>query len=90
VISTRVCGSTISRMTCWITDRDLKKILGGSFLGVILGTELVSLEGESHLGRVTWLDRSSGERTTRDIRHVFVMAGASPHSDWLRGCVAPG
>ena len=25
---------------------------------------------------------------TREIRHVFVMAGASPHSDWLRGCVA--
>jgi thioredoxin reductase (NADPH) len=53
-----------------------------------LETELVSLEGESHLERVTWLDRSSGDTTTRDIRHVFVMAGASPHSDWLRGCVA--
>jgi len=53
-----------------------------------LETELVALEGESHLERVTWLDRSSGERSTHDIRHVFVMAGASPHSDWLRGCVA--
>jgi thioredoxin reductase (NADPH) len=53
-----------------------------------LQTELQSLEGESHLERVTWLDRSSGERMTRDIRHVFVMAGASPRSDWLRGCVA--
>jgi thioredoxin reductase (NADPH) len=53
-----------------------------------LETELVSLEGESHLECVTWLDRSSGESVTRDIRHVFVMAGASPRSDWLRGCVA--
>ncbi len=51
-------------------------------------TELQSLEGDSHLERVTWLERSSGESVTRDIRHVFVMAGASPHSDWLRGCVA--
>jgi thioredoxin reductase (NADPH) len=51
-------------------------------------TELVSLEGDSRLERVTWLDRSSGEKSTREIRHVFVMAGASPHSDWLRGCVA--
>ncbi len=51
-------------------------------------TELVSLEGESHLERITWLDRSSEERLAREIRHVFVMAGASPHSDWLRGCVA--
>lgn len=51
-------------------------------------TELLSLEGDSRLERVTWLDRSSGERLTREIRHVFVMAGASPHTDWLRGCVA--
>jgi thioredoxin reductase (NADPH) len=51
-------------------------------------TELQSLEGNSRLERVTWLDRSSGESLTREIRHVFVMAGASPHSDWLRGCVA--
>jgi thioredoxin reductase (NADPH) len=46
------------------------------------------LEGDSNLERVIWLNRSSGERLTREIRHVFVMAGASPHSDWLRGCVA--
>ena len=51
-------------------------------------TELLSLEGDSRLERVAWLDRSSGERLTREIRHVFVMAGASPHTDWLRGCVA--
>jgi thioredoxin reductase (NADPH) len=53
-----------------------------------LETELVSLEGESHLERVTLLDRSSGEKQTREIRHVFVMAGASPRSEWLRDCVA--
>ena len=51
-------------------------------------TELLSLEGDSHLERVTWIDRSSGEKSTREIRHVFVMAGASPRSEWLRGCVA--
>lgn len=53
-----------------------------------LQTELVSLEGDSALERVTWLDRSSGESSTRAIQHIFVMAGASPHSDWLRGCLA--
>ncbi len=51
-------------------------------------TELFTLEGDSRLERVTWIDRASGERSTREIRHVFVMAGASPHSDWLRDCVA--
>jgi thioredoxin reductase (NADPH) len=50
-------------------------------------TEIVALEGDSHLERVTWLNRATGEESVRDIRHVFVMAGASPRTDWLRGCV---
>jgi thioredoxin reductase (NADPH) len=37
---------------------------------------------------VTWLNRATGEQSTRNIRHVFVMAGASPRTDWLRECVA--
>lgn len=60
----------------------------GRVIELHLEAELLSLEGDSHLERVTWLDRSSGERLTREIRHVFVMAGASPHSEWFRGCVA--
>jgi thioredoxin reductase (NADPH) len=37
---------------------------------------------------VTWHDKASDQRTTRDIRHVFCMAGAEPSSEWLRGCLA--
>ncbi|HEV3220922.1 MAG TPA: FAD-dependent oxidoreductase [Candidatus Acidoferrales bacterium] len=51
-------------------------------------TEITGLEGNAHLDRVTWLDRVSGETSTHDIRHVFVMAGASPRTEWLRGCLA--
>ena len=51
-------------------------------------TEIVGLEGDGHLERVTWLDRSTGKKETYDLRHVFVMAGASPRTDWLKGCVA--
>jgi thioredoxin reductase (NADPH) len=51
-------------------------------------TEVTGLEGNAHLDRVTWFDRASGESSTHDIRHVFVMAGASPRTDWLRGCLA--
>ena len=51
-------------------------------------TEIVALEGDSHLQRVTWLNRTKGEETVREIGHVFVMAGASPRTDWLRGCLA--
>jgi len=78
-------GKTLSEtMSRYLTQR----ITEHPVIELHLETELVSLEGESHLERVTWLDRSSGERSMREIRHVFVMAGASPHSDWLRGCVA--
>jgi thioredoxin reductase (NADPH) len=51
-------------------------------------TELTALEGDGHLERVTWTDRASGETSSREIRHVFVMAGAAPRTEWLRGCVA--
>jgi thioredoxin reductase (NADPH) len=51
-------------------------------------TEIVGLEGATHLERVTWQDKSSGETSVHEIRHVFIMAGASPRTEWLRGCVA--
>ncbi len=51
-------------------------------------TEIVGLEGGAHLERVTWHDRSTGETSVHDIRHVFIMAGASPRTEWLRGCIA--
>ena len=78
-----VRGKTLSEtMSRYLTQRITKHPV----IELHLQTELVSLEGESHLERVTWLDRSLGEKMTRDIRHVFVMAGASPRSDWLRLC----
>jgi len=51
-------------------------------------TQIVGLDGGTHLERVTWQDESSGETSVHDIRHVFIMAGASPRTEWLRGCVA--
>ncbi|MGO9339176.1 MAG: FAD-dependent oxidoreductase [Terracidiphilus sp.] len=79
-----VRGKTLSEtMSRYLTQR----ITTHPVIELHLETEIVALEGESHLERVTWLERSSGESVTRDIRHVFVMAGASPRSDWLRGCV---
>jgi thioredoxin reductase (NADPH) len=51
-------------------------------------TEIVALEGDTQLKRVTWLDQATSETSTHDIRHVFIMAGASPRTEWLRGCLA--
>jgi thioredoxin reductase (NADPH) len=51
-------------------------------------TEIVALEGDTRLERVAWKDKKTGEISTHEIRHVFIMAGASPRTEWLRGCVA--
>jgi thioredoxin reductase (NADPH) len=50
-------------------------------------TEVVKLEGENHLERVTWRD-GAGASETKAVRHLFVMMGAVPNSQWLDGCVA--
>jgi thioredoxin reductase (NADPH) len=51
-------------------------------------TEIVSLDGDMQLERVGWIDKTTGQTSTHEIRHVFIMAGASPRTEWLRGCVA--
>ncbi|MBA3914252.1 MAG: FAD-dependent oxidoreductase [Acidobacteriales bacterium] len=51
-------------------------------------TEVTGLEGEAQLEQVSWTNRATGEVSRHDIRHVFIMTGASPRTDWLRGCVA--
>lgn len=51
-------------------------------------TEIVGLEGETQLESVRWIDKKAGETSSHDIRRVFIMAGASPRTEWLRGCVA--
>jgi thioredoxin reductase (NADPH) len=51
-------------------------------------TEIVALEGGERLERVAWQNKETGEVSTHNLRHVFIMAGASPRTEWLRGCVA--
>jgi thioredoxin reductase (NADPH) len=66
----------------------IQRIVENPAIELHLQTEIVSVGGDSHLERVTWLNRATGEESVHGIRHVFVMAGASPRTDWLRGCVA--
>jgi thioredoxin reductase (NADPH) len=51
-------------------------------------TELVGLDGHTHLERVQWRNNQSGDTEDRDIRHVFIMAGARPATEWLDGCLS--
>jgi len=51
-------------------------------------TEVVGLEGNGHLERVSWREGRNGPVATQNIRHVFTMTGAEPATKWLAGCLA--
>ena len=50
-------------------------------------SEIVSLQGQTSLECVTWVNRITGQSTTKSIGSVFVMIGAEPNSGWLYGTV---
>jgi thioredoxin reductase (NADPH) len=51
-------------------------------------TEIVALEGSDHLEKVSWRDARTGDIENHNIRHIFLMTGAVPSTQWLDGCVA--
>ena len=66
----------------------IRRIEDNPAITLMTATEIVGLEGGRELERVRWRHVPTGNVETRDIRHVFVMTGASPSTAWLRGCVA--
>jgi thioredoxin reductase (NADPH) len=66
----------------------IRRITENASIELHLKTEITGLEGEDRLDRITWRDNETKEISTHDIRHLFVMTGASPRTEWLRGCVA--
>jgi thioredoxin reductase (NADPH) len=50
-------------------------------------TELTAAEGENHLERVSWRDQNAATAETHNIRHVFIMTGATPSTGWLGECI---
>ena len=49
-------------------------------------TQVTALEGDEHLERVEWR-KNQDPAETHSIRHVFVMTGAEPSTQWLNGCL---
>jgi thioredoxin reductase (NADPH) len=46
-------------------------------------TQVIAVNGTTHLESIVWKDDSLGLEVTMPIRHVFVMAGAAPRTEWL-------
>ena len=65
----------------------LSRIERSSRITLCTDSEIVALEGEPDLQSVTWVNRTTGERTQKAIEDVFVMIGAEPNTGWLYGTV---
>ncbi len=76
--------SLASTMSRYLIDR----IEASNQITVHTHSEIVDWQGERHLEEVTWENRKTGQRSTKPIRHVFLMLGAVPNTEWLQGCVA--
>jgi thioredoxin reductase (NADPH) len=70
-----------------MSDYLIRRIEHSSTITLHPGTEIVALDGDETLRRVTWRHRQSGALESGDISNVFVMIGASPNTEWLGGCV---
>jgi thioredoxin reductase (NADPH) len=66
----------------------LSRIEQSRRITILTETEIVSLEGRSHLEQVTWVDRRNESTTTKPIEDLFLMIGAQPNTSWLKGAVA--
>jgi thioredoxin reductase (NADPH) len=66
----------------------IQRITENPAIELHFNTEIVGMDGHTHLDRVDWLDKRTGQTSIHEIHHVFMMAGASPRTTWLRGCVA--
>ena len=65
----------------------ISRIENSSHITVHTKSEIVELDGDPSLEKVTWANLNTGERTARNISNVFVMIGAEPNTGWLFGTV---
>jgi thioredoxin reductase (NADPH) len=66
----------------------IQRIIGNPSIELLCNSELVGLEGESDLDEVNWINNQTGQMRSAPARHLFVMTGASPNTNWLRGRLA--
>ncbi len=70
-----------------MSDYLIRRLESSSRITLHPWTEVAELRGESHLESLSWRNKKSGDLVEKQIRHVFVMIGAVPNTEWLDGCL---
>jgi thioredoxin reductase (NADPH) len=77
IVRGKSLDATMSRYLC---DR----IAAQPNIEVLTETEVVALSGDNGmLEKVIWRGRKSDVQAAHDIRHLFLLIGAAPNTDWL-------
>jgi thioredoxin reductase (NADPH) len=66
----------------------IQRIIGNPSIELLYNSEIVCLEGENNLEEVSWVNKQTGQVRAASARHLFIMTGASPNTNWLRGRLA--
>jgi thioredoxin reductase (NADPH) len=66
----------------------ISRIEASPHITLMAWTTIEALEGDTHLERVRLYNTKTGASETRDIQHVFMMTGADPNTEWLRGSLS--
>jgi len=65
----------------------ISRIEASPKITVMTWTRIEALEGGDHLERIRWRNTQTSETGIYETRHVFVMTGADPNTEWLKDCV---
>ena len=65
----------------------IERIQASPKIQIYYETEITGLSGQRILEHVEWKCSSSGQSTKKPCRTVFVMIGAIPNTEWLKGCI---
>jgi thioredoxin reductase (NADPH) len=66
----------------------IQRIIGNPSIELLYNSELAGLEGEILLQEVSWINKQTGQVRSAPAHHLFIMTGASPNTNWLRGRLA--
>jgi thioredoxin reductase (NADPH) len=69
----------LATMSAYLVDR----ITAAPTITVRCGAEVVAVDGDDHLERLTLADRATGEREVVEASWLFVFIGAQPRTEWL-------
>ena len=70
-----------------MSDYLVRQIEARDEIEVLLNTNVVSVEGDDHLERISMKNAATGETKTAPAHSLFVFIGAVPKTEWLDGVV---